>query len=315
MITRHADTILIVDDEPTNIKVLGQLLSESYRVKTAIKGQTALDIVFSDDPPDLILLDIKLPDIDGYRVCQLLKHDERSNKIPIIFITGLDSPEDEAKGLALGAMDYIRKPFNLPIVMARVNNQMQLKRKTDMLEQLISIDSLTEIPNRRSFDQIIEKEWRRACRSGQPIAIIMMDIDHFKQFNDHYGHREGDDCLVKVAHALQENCKRAGDFIARYGGEEFVAILTETSLDDLEHVATGFKEAIQNLGITHEHSSTCSSVTISLGGAVAIADENGSYEALINQADKMLYLAKQQGRNRVVIAPELVLSEKSSTSP
>lgn len=177
MSIQNKQTVLVVDDEPLNIKVLSQALSPWYRVKAATNGADALRIASSDDQPDLILLDIAMPDMSGYQVCEQLKSTLGTKDIPVIFITGKNSNEDEARGLELGAVDYITKPFSLPIVMARIRNQLLLKIKTDMLEQLVSIDSLTELANRRRFDEVLEQEWRRCMRNGIPLSVIMIDVD------------------------------------------------------------------------------------------------------------------------------------------
>ncbi|WP_111980188.1 diguanylate cyclase [Algibacillus agarilyticus] len=297
-------TILIVDDEPLNIKVLGQALSGSYRVKTAINGTRALAISNEEAPPDLILLDIQMPDIDGYEVLVTLKQSDHTKSIPVIFITGRDNPEDEARGLELGAMDYITKPFNIPVVMARVRNQLALKQKADLLEKLVSIDGLTEIPNRRNFDEILDKEWRRCLRAGLPLSMIMIDIDCFKLYNDNYGHAKGDDVLKKVANALSNTLNRASDFVARYGGEEFVVLLPETPIDSAGIVAEALKNSIVDMQITHKYNTATDFVTISLGLACCVPTNTIEPLTLHNKADNMLYEAKGNGRNQVVAVPK-----------
>lgn len=293
--------VLIVDDEPINIRVLAQSLSKRYHIKTATSGEKALEIAVSDDPPDLILLDILLPNMDGYEVCRRLKHDARSKDIPVIFITGKDSPEDEAKGLELGAVDYILKPFRLPIIMARVKNHLELKKKNDLLEQLVFIDGLTEIPNRRRFDELFETEWLRARRASHPLTVVLLDIDHFKDFNDHYGHAFGDECLRRVAATLSEALQRPSDFIARYGGEEFVAVLPEADLAAAQLIAEKMRAAVEQLAIPHQHSAASPVVTVSLGAATTLPSESKQPDKLLESADKALYRAKAEGRNRAVM--------------
>jgi diguanylate cyclase (GGDEF)-like protein len=293
-------TVLVVDDEPINIKLLAQALSPKHRVKTATNGVKALQIAVSDDPPDLILLDVQMPDMDGYDVCRQLKQDARSRNIPVVFITGKNSCEDEALGLELGAVDYITKPFSLPIVLARVKNHVALKKKNDLLEQLVFIDGLTEIPNRRRFDELLEAEWLRARRNSTPIAVLLMDIDCFKPFNDNYGHTEGDDCLRGVASALASTLRRPADFVARYGGEEFVAIVPEATEDAATALAEKMRVAVEELQMPHEFSEVASVVTISVGVAATIPSMERTPEGLVHTADEALYKAKQAGRNRVV---------------
>jgi diguanylate cyclase (GGDEF)-like protein len=291
--------ILIVDDVSTNIKILGQALRQEYDISIGTNGQKALEIAASEHPPDLILLDIMMPEMDGYEVCRRLKSDPKSRNIPVIFITTKDEIEDETKGLGLGAVDYIVKPFRLPIVLARVRTHLILKRKTDLLESLVSIDGLTEIPNRRRFDEMLDHEWRRTMRVAASLSMIMMDIDFFKDFNDNYGHAVGDECLQKVAHTLEHSVKRASDFVARYGGEEFAAILPETTLEAALNIAERIRTNVENLEIPHAFSQVSDHVTLSLGVATLVPTSDMDPNDLLKAADNALYKAKEAGRNRV----------------
>ena len=194
----------------------------------ATNGKEALRIAGSDRPPDLILLDVMMPQLDGYEICRRLKSEESTQNIPVIFVTVRDAVEDEARGLELGAIDYVTKPFNMPIVRARVRNHIELKRRGDDLEALSCLDGLTSIPNRRRFDEVLALEWRRSLRAETWLSLMMMDIDQFKAYNDHYGHPAGDSCIKQVARAIAGCLTRAGDFVARYGGEEFCAVLPES---------------------------------------------------------------------------------------
>ena len=291
--------VLIVDDHPTNIRVLAETLKSEYRVKTATNGRTALDLANLSEKPDLIMLDVMMPEMDGYEVCQHLKNTEASKDIPVIFVTAKREMGDEERGLNMGAADYITKPFSPPIVQARVRNHIALKQKTDLLESLASLDGLTGIPNRRNFSEAIDSEWRRAGRSGKPLSLIMADVDYFKAYNDHYGHGAGDDCLKYVATALANIPVRPGDLVARYGGEEFVAILPDTDFDGAKSVAEDFRSMVEALALPHAHSSVAGHVTISAGFATALLPRSKRWEALLEEADKMLYQAKRAGRNRV----------------
>lgn len=292
-------TILIVDDEPLNIQVLSQALSPWYRIKATTNGQKALDIASSDDPPDLILLDIKMPEMDGYEVCQSLKKRRSTANIPIIFITGKNSAEDETRGLELGAMDYITKPFSVPIVMARVRNQIMLKVKTDMLEELISTDSLTEVANRRRFDIVLNDEWRRCIRSNEPISLLMLDLDFFKNINDNYGHPAGDICLKQVAQTLNQSMRRSADTLARFGGEEFAAIVPNCDFDGAMNLAEKMRSDIEALIVELPNTAKQIDFTISIGVASCQARRNASHNALLDAADEQLYNAKADGRNCV----------------
>jgi diguanylate cyclase (GGDEF)-like protein len=292
--------ILIVDDERHNIKVLTELLREEYKIMAAKTGEQALKAVQGPNPPDLILLDIMMPGIDGYEVCRRLKADSLSMHIPVIFVSALDASDDESHGFELGAVDYITKPFKPVVVKARVKTHIQLKQKSDLLERMASIDGLTDIPNRRNFDDTLERELRKATRNGSLLSLILMDIDFFKKHNDYYGHAEGDDCLRRVAKAVDACMKRASDFAARYGGEEFAVILPETDTDGAVHVAEKIRIRVAQLNISHAASDVADHVSISLGVATVSGSQDSSPVDIIKAADTFLYKAKETGRNRVV---------------
>ena len=296
--TNREPGILIVDDMPINIQILARSLKSDYRIRIATSGLKALEIARSNDPPDLILLDILMPEMDGYEVIKALKRNSRTRNIPVIFITVRDKVEDESTGFEMGAVDYITKPFHLPVVKARIKTQMELKRKTDMLERLASLDGLTNIPNHRRFSEVAKKEWRRAQRSVIPLTFLMIDIDFFKSFNDCYGHACGDDCIRSVAATLEKNLERPGDFVARYGGEEFAVVLPETSEKGARLMAEKLRSEVQGLNIRHQDSSVAPYITISIGCATAIPQKDLTAVALVKAADKMLYQAKNEGRNQ-----------------
>ena len=291
--------ILIVDDERYNIKVLSELLREEYKIMAAKSGEMALNAVHGPNPPDLILLDVMMPGLSGYEVCRKLKTDPRTMHIPVIFITSLDSTDDEAKGFELGAVDYIFKPFKPLIVKARIKTHIQLKRKTDLLDRLASIDGLTEISNRRSFDITLEKELRRIARSGAFLSLILSDIDFFKKYNDYYGHAQGDTCLRRVAKAVANCASRVADFPARYGGEEFAVILPGTDMDGAITLAEKIRTTVAELNISHAASTIADHVTLSLGVATVSGNRDISPVDLIMAADEFLYQAKKNGRNTV----------------
>jgi len=291
--------VLIVDDNPADIHVLAEALRSECIIKTAASGQAALAIAHEEEQPAMILLDIMMPEMDGYEVCRRLKNDPVTKDIPVIFVTAKDESEDEAIGLNLGAADYISKPFFLPIVKARVRIQLSLKIKTELLQSLAHIDGLTHIPNRRSFDETFDAEWRRALRSKAGIAVCMMDIDHFKEYNDHYGHGAGDQCLKQVAQALASTVNRASDMIARYGGEEFVAIIADANHEGAKLIADRCRARIEQLNLPHAFSPTTGQVTISVGFASITASAHATQKDLLEAADKALYEAKKTGRNSV----------------
>jgi len=294
--------ILLVDDAPTNIQMLNETLKDGYHLFFATNGRDALRIA-SESLPDLILLDVIMPDMDGYEVCRTLKADPLLRDIPIIFITAMNQQEDEAIGLELGAVDYIAKPFNSTIVRLRIRNQIELKRQRDLLARLSHLDGLTGIPNRRALDDALGRELRRGIRSLRPLSLLMMDIDYFKAYNDSCGHLSGDDCLRAVARSLKVTLGRAADFVGRYGGEEFLAILPETDEVGAMIVANEILDSVTSLNIPHPASPLGAKVTISIGVATAIAQREDHPDCLLQAADKALYQAKQEGRNRIVAAP------------
>ncbi len=290
-------TILVVDDVRVNILILSKALNASYNVLTATNGKEALAIANSKTRPDVILLDVMMPEMDGYEVCRILKSSEETMNIPVIFITAMDSVEDEELGFELGAVDYITKPFKLRVVQARVRTHMELKRKTDMLAQFAFLDGLTDIYNRRRFDKVFLEEWRRCNRRARPLSLIMMDIDAFKPYNDYYGHAAGDECLKTVARTLVSSVSRPADLVARYGGEEFIGVLPETGCVGACLVAERMRFNIAELKIPHLHSPVSDQVTLSFGVATIIPTSNRSASDFAKAADEMVYAAKGEGRD------------------
>jgi len=294
--------ILIVDDNSQNLEILMDLFRDDYKVVAAINGERTLKIAASDSPPDLILLDIIMPEMDGYELCTLLKENEATKNIPVIFVTAVSEAMDETRGFALGAVDYITKPFHPPMVKARVKLHLNLKRKTDLLEQLAFMDGLTEIPNRRRFDEVLEIEWNRARRSGSHLSLLLMDIDHFKLYNDTYGHGSGDECLRLVAGAIQASLRRAGDFVARYGGDEFAVVLPRADAEEAMAVGRMILGCVDRLAIPRNASAAVPHVTLSIGAATLQQDRQQDLADFIELSDKALYAAKNSGRHRIQTA-------------
>jgi diguanylate cyclase (GGDEF)-like protein len=291
--------VLVVDDAAINRQVLGDLLKTDHTVILAKSGRQALTLAVQH-LPDLILLDVVMPEINGYEVLRQLKSDPRTAAIAVIFITGLDTPQDEEHGLTLGASDYITKPFNLAVVRARVRCHLQLARQRRMLETLANIDGLTEIANRRHFDHCYATEWARAVRHGQPLSVAILDIDFFKDYNDQAGHAMGDRVLQGVASVLVNGMNRATDLVARYGGEEFALLMPGTDVEGAAQLADHLREATGRLALPHPDSTKTDRITISLGGATLRPGTNESAADLLKAADDHLYRAKKEGRNRVV---------------
>ena len=294
-------TILVVDDMTTTLLLLHDLLKDTYEVKIAKSGTKALEILESPNDIDLILLDIEMPEMNGYDVCKRIKNNETIKNIPIIFITGRTSQEDEEYGLNLGAIDYITKPFNKAIVKLRIKNYLDLKIKNDMLEKLSMYDGLTNIRNRRFFDETFEKTFSEIKRDKKSLAVLMIDIDFFKPYNDNYGHGQGDETLRKVAKALEKTIKRASDFVARYGGEEFVILLKDINKNGVEAVANNLLNAVRELKITHEFSKIENYVTVSIGVSYYNSSSDITKLELLLKADETLYNVKNSGRNNFAI--------------
>ncbi len=289
--------LLVVDDQAANIQALYQAFAADHQVFMATNGEQALALCASKQP-DLVLLDVVMPGMDGYDVCREMKADPETRDIPIIFVTSHSDEEAEASALDAGAVDFITKPVNPRIVRARVKTHLTLKAQTDLLRHWVYIDGLTGIHNRRYFDERLAIEWRRSLRAALPLSLVMMDVDFFKRYNDRYGHQAGDDCLRRVAGALKSALSRGGDLVARYGGEEFVCLLPETDLTGALHVAGALAKAVDAQRIEHADSDAGPNVSLSLGVCTRLPSSLGSALDLLRQADAQLYRAKLLGRHR-----------------
>lgn len=285
--------VLIVDDEPANVRVLAEALQNEYDLRFATDGERALSLAASL-PADLILLDVVMPGLDGFEVLRRLQAQPATSATPVIFVTARDEVGEEEQGFALGAVDYITKPISAPIVRARVRTHLELKRQRDLLEQRALIDGLTGIANRRRFDEEFARRVAAAHEMQQALAVLMVDIDHFKPYNDYYGHGPGDDCLRRVAGALQRTFSRVGDLAARYGGEEFVVLM---GAGDTAAQAQRLLDAVHALELPHAVGGAGARVSVSVGAVERVpSDRHG--KDLLESADRLLYEAKRNGRNR-----------------
>lgn len=255
--------LLVVDDQPANIQVLYEVFSADHQVLMATRGAQALTLC-ANKLPDLVLLDVNMPDLDGLEVCRRLKADDITRDIPVIFVTAHDDERAETLGLEAGAVDFISKPINPRIVRARVKTQLTLKAQSDLLRRWVYIDGLTGVCNRRGFDERLANEAARARRNGSPLSVVLLDVDYFKRYNDHYGHQAGDDVLRRLGAALRDSVRRPGDLVARYGGEEFVCLLPETTLAGARALASQIGERVQALQIPHADA-PLGALTVSLG--------------------------------------------------
>ncbi|WP_426173647.1 diguanylate cyclase [Massilia sp. TWR1-2-2] len=290
--------LLVVDDQPSNIQTLYAIFKDRYEVCMAVNSADALAFC-ARRTPDLILLDVVMPGMGGYALCALLKSDPRNCDIPIIFVTGNADPLDEVQGFEVGGVDFIAKPFHATVVRARVHTQLTLKRQADLLRMMALVDGLTGVANRRQFDTVLGSEWRRCGRSKQPLSLIMIDVDHFKRYNDRYGHQQGDVCLRAVAGAIKAAMRRPHDLAARYGGEEFACLLPDTALEGALMKAAEIEAAVRALALEHADAALGGIVTVSVGVAGIAAPRQLDETALVQAADAQLYRAKREGRARV----------------
>jgi diguanylate cyclase (GGDEF)-like protein len=290
--------ILIVDDEVSNIEIVAAALEDEHDLSFATSGKEALEVV-EHVTPDLVLLDVMMPDMDGYEVCRRLKKIPRMADVPIIFSTALDGNDAEARGLSMGAIDYITKPISPIVVRARIHNHMEMKRMRDQLAQLAVTDALTGLSNRRRLESVMAEQAAALSETGGELSVIILDIDFFKRFNDEYGHAAGDRCIAMVAAALSRAVTRASDVTARYGGEEFACVLPNMGHADALAIAAAIRERVSRLGIPHRGSDAGPNVTVSVGVATAACRPGMRPADWIEAADAQLYSVKQHGRDGV----------------
>jgi len=319
--------ILVVDDS-VDSRLLIQRFLEQAGHRQFLMAETAaeaLRLLGADGSPptatvDLILMDLQLPGMNGIEACRRIAGDPRFRDIPVIVVTGSTETDSLADAFQAGAVDYLPKPINPVELAARVRSVLRLKAEMDQrkqreaelieatyrlaaakseLQRLSTLDGLTGITNRRRFDELLAGELKRAIREKTPLSVILGDIDHFKCYNDRYGHLAGDECLQRVAIALRDAVSRPGDCVARYGGEEFVAMLAATDAAGARAVAEHMRAAVEGLRIDHASSPTASHTTLSLGVATMIPTEATAPETLLAAADEALYDSKNGGRNRV----------------
>jgi len=298
---KEKNSILIVDDDKLSGIALKHILGDEYDIHIVRNGQEAITTVFNQ-PPDIILLDIIMPGLNGFQVIELLKSTEETRRIPVVFITGLTSVDDEEKGLDLGAADFIKKPYVPALVKLRVKNQLQIVNQLRLIDQLSLTDPLTELPNRRQFNQRLENEWLRSLRDKTPIGMLIIDIDNFKGYNDSYGHLQGDIALKSIGNILRKRLYRQTDLIARWGGEEFAVILPNTNKIGTYAVAENMRCDVESAVFPFDDAIT--KLTISIGINCIIPIQSDDKSIFIRNADRSLYTAKSAGRNKVIVYEE-----------
>ena len=294
-------SILIVDDNVHLIALMGRMLAPLAQISFATHGAAALQQMLAHRP-DLVLLDEEMPGMSGHEVCDAMRGHSDLAAIPVMFVTGHHDADAEVRALTAGAVDFISKPVHEAVLLARVRTQLRLKELSDQLRRSAMSDGLTGLANRGELDRRLTLEMARAARQASTLSVLMLDVDHFKLFNDRYGHPAGDQCLRAVAGVLQAHARRATDLAARFGGEEFALVLPEASISDAQDAAERVRADVLALAIAHAGSSTAPHVTVSIGVASCRPLPDAGEQAvaeLISQADRALYGAKALGRNRV----------------
>ena len=301
--------VLVADDSLTNLMIVRKHIETAGHEVTAVEDGLQAVKMFNELKPDLVILDVMMPNMDGFEAATRIRAlcDRQNIWIPIIFLSAMNQDEDLAKGIESGGDDYLTKPISRIVLNAKLKAmeriaqmRQELAQVNHELRQLSEVDGLTGIANRRRFNDYFEREFRRACRENSDLSLLILDVDNFKLFNDHYGHQAGDDCLQQIASEVAGKLKRPADLLARYGGEEFVAVLPNTPVGGAQFVANTLVKAVENLQIIHATSSTGPVVTISIGYATLNTRcvDNLNSKTFIEYADKALYQAKSSGRNQ-----------------
>lgn len=288
--------ILIIEDDPLVIHATLPALKERGELLIATSGEQALQLVA--ERPSLILLDLNLPDVDGLELIRMLRHQIHLHDIPLVVLTGTLDNDTEVQCLEAGASDFLRKPISLPVLDARLKVHLDLQQKTQLLINLASLDPLTGLANRRTFDAVYERYWSLHYRQQMPLSLLFCDLDHFKRINDQHGHDGGDYCLVQMAGVLNSIAKRPSDLVCRYGGEEFIVLLPNTPYDSARTMAKKAKDTLAATRI--EIDGAAVELTASWGLATTIPQQTQTSHELIQRADQLLYRAKAEGRNRVI---------------
>jgi diguanylate cyclase (GGDEF)-like protein len=303
---KKAKILVVEDDRTTRELICAAMEDKGHFVFRTTNGEECLEKC-QQLQPDLILLDGIMPKMDGFECCKRLQEVLKEDCPPVLMITSLDDRESEDRAFAVGATDYVTKPIHWPVLFQRVKRLLQthwamqeLEKLNKELSRLASLDGLTQIPNRRSFDDYLGTEWNRMAREKSPLSLILCDVDYFKLYNDTYGHQAGDRCLQQVAEILDKQARRPADFVARYGGEEFAVVLPKTQAAGAIEVAEIMRARVKSLNLAHSASNISRIVTLSVGVSSIVPTNGWSIESLIEKADRALYMAKQQGRDRVI---------------
>ncbi len=294
------EKILIIDDSPVQVEFLCSILGKDYDLTACHTSREGLEQAKTGEY-SLILLDVIMPEMDGFTLLRQLKSADVTKHIPVILLTSLADVQYEERGLLLGAVDYVTKPFSPVIIKARVNTHIQLHRYQTRFRKQAMLDELTGVSNRRYYDEESLSRWREAARFALPFSVCMFDIDKFKIYNDTFGHPAGDEAISRVARTVSTYFRRSTDIFARYGGEEFVAVSIGSDARSTFEFLKTVRQAVEELHIPHDPA-VGPWVTVSVGGVTVLPRENESPVSCLKLADDMLYEAKRLGRNMVVWA-------------
>lgn len=300
--------ILLVEDSATlRYAMRNYIIEAGHTPLIAQSGEEALQML-ETTPVDMIIMDVEMPGLNGFETTRLIREWLGGHWIPIIFVTGRNEDESYREGIDAGGDDYLIKPVSAMIIKAKIRAMERITEMRDQLhhlnaelEALSQLDSLTQTYNRRTFNELASQQWLLAARNQKPVSLLMIDVDHFKLYNDHYGHPAGDSCLKKITRAIRDCLHRPFDLLGRYGGEEFIVLLPETDSLGAMKVAQSIAETLEKIGLRHEVSPTHHQVTVSIGGACCANTMVYSLEELIKRADRTLYKAKHSGRNRAIV--------------
>ena len=296
------EKILIIDDSPLQAAQLSDILSDEYEIETEQSAEAGFELARAGNY-SLILLDVVMPGMDGFTLLKILQEENNTKTVPVIMITALSDIEHEQRGLTLGAVDYISKPFSPLIVKARVDTHIKLYNYRRQVERQSKTDQMTGIANRRRHDEYSVEKWKESVRLRTPFSICMFDIDHFKLYNDTYGHPAGDKVISTLAKTVSFHLRRSTDFFARYGGEEFIALLIGNNAASCFEFLKKIRQSVEELHIPH-NSPVSQWVTVSAGGVTLVPKNEDIYDDYLKLADSMLYEAKRLGRNRVLWCDE-----------
>lgn len=303
--TQSRARLLLVDDDTTQLNFYMASLSRDYDCEFAKSAKEAMQVARNYPLPDLIVLDVEMPNVDGFKLCQNLKNDDITKEIPVMFVSASSDINAKTKGFQVGCVDYVTKPVLIPELQARINTHVKLRRQTQQLEALSYTDTLTGVANRRRYNEFLIREWQRCCRYNQALTLMIIDVDDFKAFNDFYGHTLGDQCLVKIAQKMNSLVQRPGDLFSRIGGEEFALLLTDCDQFGAALKAEELLKSIADLNIEHQSAPRNDRLTISAGVAICKPSPGDEPLYLFQAADEALFRSKHHGKNKWTLSESM----------